>query len=282
MFELKLENESGNIVDLNDGVDYVVIDISGLNPPSASLYTSKSPNRKGVKYNGSTLNERSIIITIKPLGDVEINRNILYDWIDPEQYVKIHYRNGIKNVYCEGHVSECDFNPFTDNELINVAITCEDPYWKELNDIAVEVSNILKQFTFPFAITNPIPFSTFKDTNTTIINNDGNETGIKMRIKCFGDIENLTIYDASDTTKEFKLNTTLKKGWVVEIDTDSSPKTVKAHKEDGSVENLLKYTAGTVTWFTLKKGRNAFGYKADSGGTNLEMNIVYTTKHLGV
>lgn len=282
MFELKLENVDGQIVNIDDGVKYVVSDVSGLNPPSASLFTSKSPNRKGVKYNGSTLDERTVIIAIKLLGDIEVNRNALYDWIDTEQYVKIRYRNDVKNVYCEGHVYECEFTPFTDSEVITVAITCEDPYWKDLTDIVVDISNIIKQFTFPFAISEPIPFSTYKDSNTTSIFNSGNETGLRIIIKCLEDVTNLEIYDPNDITKKFRLNTTLEKGWVVEIDTDSSPKTVKAYKADGSVENLLKYTGGSVTWFTLKKGNNVFGYSADRGASDIEMTINFVTKYLGV
>lgn len=282
MFELKLENSNGDIINIDDGIKYVITDITGLNPPSASLFTSKSPNRKGAKYNGSTLDERTVIIAIKLLGNIEVNRNALYNWIDTEQYVKIYYRNDVKNVYCEGHIYECEFTPFTDNEVITVAITCEDPYWKDLNDIVVEISNITNKFTFPFAISEPIPFSDYKENSDTTIFNPGNETGLKIIIECTGDIENLRIFDANDTSKIFRLNTTLKEGWLVEIDTDSSPKTVKAYKGDGSVENLLKYTGGKVTWHTLKKGYNTFGYSADSGGHNVEMNITFTTKYLGV
>ena len=65
MFKLALENTDGNIVNLNDGVNYVVIEFEGFNPPAASLFTSKSPNRKGSKKNGSTLDERTVIISPK-------------------------------------------------------------------------------------------------------------------------------------------------------------------------------------------------------------------------
>ncbi|MBR4279416.1 MAG: hypothetical protein IKT34_04475, partial [Clostridia bacterium] len=119
MFSFRLENESGNIVDINDGIKYIVTAASGLNPPSAALFTSKSPNRKGSKHNGSTLDERVIIITIKILGDIEANRNALYAWADTEQYCKVYYKNGVRNVFCEGYVQDCPIDLFTDNEVIN-------------------------------------------------------------------------------------------------------------------------------------------------------------------
>ena len=282
MFEFELENESGNLVNVNDGVRYQIIHISGLNPPSASIFTAKSPNRKGVKYNGSTLNERNIIVAIKLLGNVEENRNALYEWVDTEQYVKVHYRNGIKRVYCEGHIQDCEIDMFTDNEIVNLAILCENPYWKDLVELSKEISTLLKQFVVPFAIDSVgVPFSTIQTNNSTNIFNSGAETGVRITIKCNGDVENLMIFDGNDTSKRFLLKTTLLEAWQVVIDTEASPRTVKAYKPDGTVENLLKYT-NNPTWFVLKKGNNVFGYTADSGIADVELHIGYTNKSLGV
>lgn len=283
MFELKLENNNGDIVNINDNVHYIVSHISGLNPPSASLFMSKSANKKGAKHNGSILNERNVIITIKILGDIEVNRNNLYPWIDTEQYCKIHYRNGVKNVYCEGYIQDCPFDVFVENEIISLAIVCGDPYWKDITEISKDISAVLKQFTFPFGIgAAGIPFSTIAENNIVNVFNDGAETGVRITIKCNGAIERLSIFSDSDTTKRFTLNTTLQKNWIVVIDTEHSPKTCKCYKPDGTVENFLKYIANNVTWFTLKKGNNPFGYTADNGEDQAEINISFSNKYLGV
>lgn len=283
MYALMLENESGNIVDINDGVSYVVTAVSGLNPPSASLFTSKSPNRKGSKYNGSTLDERNIVIEVKILGNIERNRNALYNWVDTEQYCKIRYQNGVKNVYCEGYVQDCSIDLFTDNEVVSVAIVCPNPYWKELNEISTSISKLLKQFTFPFAISAAgIPLSTMREKHSTNVFNAGTETGIKITIKCTADVINLTIFDDKDTTRRFALKTTIHPNEVVVIDTEASPKTCKRYKADGGEENLLKYIVPVPTWFTLKKGDNVFSYTADEGVSTAEITIGYTNKYLGV
>ena len=282
MFELYLENENASIVNINDNINYVVISAEGLTPPSASIFTAKSPNRKGVKYNGSTLNERIVVINIKLLGDIEANRNALYAWVDTEQYCKIRYKNGMKNVYCEGHVQDCRIELFTDNEIVSVAILCENPYWKDLQEIKTEISALIKQFTFPFSIdANGIPFSTMRDTNTTNVYYVGSETGVEIKIKCKGDVENLTLYNARIVAEKFEIATTLRAGWLVVIDTENSPKTIKAYKEDGTVENLLKYVQNP-TWFTLKKGNNAFSYTTANGNDNAEISISFMAKYTGV
>lgn len=285
MFSFRLENANGNIVDINDGIRYIVIPpVSGLNPPSAALFTTKSPNRKGSKYNGSTLDERNIVLTIKILGDIEANRNALYEWVDTEQYCKVYYRNGVKNVFCEGYVQDCPIDIFTDNEVVSVAIVCLDPYWRDLQEISADISSVIKQFTFPFAIDSAgIPISTLRESNIATILNTGAETGARISIKCNGEVSNIALYDATDTTRVFRINTTIREGEVVVIDTDASPKTCKLYKTDGTAENILRYVGANPTWLTLKKGVNSFGYSLGSGSaSDVEISIGYTNKYLGV
>lgn len=283
MFELKLENSNGNTVDINDGVNYVVLSVSGLNPPSASIFTAKSPNRKGARYNGSTLDERNIVISLKILGDVEQNRNALYAWVDTEQYAKIYYRNGVRNVYCEGHVEECEIDYFSDNEVMDIAIICEDPYWKDLQAISAEITALLKQFIFPFAIDSAgVPFSTVLTNTFPSVFYDGAETGIKMSIVFSEETKNFSIFDPHDIRRIFKFKNTFPQGSILEIDTDGSPKTCRLIKSDGSTENALKYVAGSPTWFTLKKGYNYFDYDSDHGRSGIEITIGFVNRYLGV
>ena len=283
MFELRLENINANIVDLNDGERYEVISVSGLNPPSASLFTSKSPNRKGLKHNGSTLNERVVVIQIKLHGDIEESRNALYAWVEPEQYCKIYYRNGIKNVYCEGYVQDCPIDLFTDNEIVNVEILCGNPYLKDVQEMLVDISNTLNQFVFPFAIDSQgIPFSTLKENNITSVVNAGAETGAQFAIRCIEPITSLLIFDADNTARQFKIEYPFSKDWQIIINTEGSPKTCKAIMPDGMIVNILRYVKGNPTWFNIKKGNNRFGYLANNGTAAVEMTVGFTNKYLGV
>ena len=315
MFELRFENSDGKVVNVNDGTNYVVREFEGFDPPAASLYTSKSPNRKGSKKNGSTLGERSLIIQIKILGDIEANRNALYEWTDTETELKIYYKNGVKNVYCVGTVTDCDVPVCTNNEIMTVAITCPDPYLKDLQEIATEISSLLKQFTFPFAIESketysvpvrklkayidenttdiyeqsntvaiPVnagtPFSTIRENNNTNVFNAGAETGVLIRVKARGEVSNIRLYDANDGTRFFAINMTLQANEIVEIDTGRSPRTVKLIRANGEVENILRHIGHNPTWFQLKKGNNFFGYSA-SDVASVEVTFSFTNKYLG-
>lgn len=304
MFDISLENEQGSLVNINDTIRYEVIEIEGLNPPSATLYTSKSPNKKGAKYNGSSLDVRNVIIYIKILGDVESNRNHLYSWADSESYCKIRFKSNLKNIYCEGYVTECPVDIFSDNEVMSLAVQCPDPYLKDLQDIVSEISKISKGFTFPFSIeqkemvaystTLPngevvsgmfnrgIPFSTIKGSIETTIYNAGAPTGMVINVICKEAVSNLLIYDGKNVSRKIEFKYEFPKGCSIMIDTDASPKIARAVLEDGTKVNLMKHIVGNVTWLTLKKGHNSIGHRSDSDYSAYTLTVSHTNKYLGI
>lgn len=283
MFSLKLVNERNNEVDINDGERYQVTFCSGLNPPSATLYTAKSPNRKGVKYNGSTLNERHIVIVIKLLGDIEQNRNALYDWVNTENYVKVLYTNGMRDVYAEGHITDADIDLFTASEEVSLAITCGNPYWRDLEDISISISTILSMFSFPFGIeASGIPFSEQRDSNDTIIVNTGAKTGCVIEFEFRGDVEGLKVYNARELTEQDEFTGTFHEGEILRIDSENMPKRITLTEPNGTVTSALSRIIGVPQWFELERGSNAFGFVATAGEINAILRVRYTNKYLGV
>lgn len=284
MFELKLENKFGSVVNIDDGINYMVEDIEGLTPPEATIFTSKSPNKKGSKYNGSTIGERYVLITIALLGDIEESRNKLYEWVESEEYVKIYYQNDTKSIYCEGYVVVPEIDMYSPKETVQLSIICPDPYLKDLNDIVTEISNLIGIFTFPFAIEEEgIPFSEIKESVTTNIYNSGAETGVQIRVNFFGDVTEFSIMNANNTLEKikFKKSYTFNNGDILIIDTDNSPKKIIVHKSDGTTDNILKHVEGKPYWLRLKRGNNLFTYTS-SANTNIEVSISFKNKYLGV
>jgi hypothetical protein len=126
-----------------------------------------------------------------------------------------------------------------------------------------------------------IPFSTLKASNETSVFNSGSETGVQFIIRCPDPITSLTIYDADNTTRQFKIQRVFEAGWQIVIDTEASPKTCRAISPDGRMENILRYVKGNPTWFSLRKGINRFGYIVE-GAAAVEMTVNFTNKYLGV
>ena len=288
MFSVKLVNEDGISKNINDGESYVIVGMTGLTPPSANHYTSKSHNKHGVKYNGYSIDERTITISIKLLGDVEENRNALYNWIESGQYVKIHYSNGVRNVYCEGHVVVPDADFFTDNEIIELEVMCPDPYFKSFESIIAEVDNVEPMFYFTeedddvyFATEEEgVPFSEESNSNLTTIINNGSESGVLITVLALDDITTLEIYNGENPATEFiklKSGKTLRKGQKLVIDTTGVRNKITI---DG--ENALSSFGRNITWFKLKKGRNSFYTEPAVNMSKMRMTIEYNERWLGV
>ena len=66
-YKLTLQNEAGNVIDINDGERFQVLDCRGLTPPGVKDYTGAESIRKGAKFTGSSLLERTVEIDIKLL-----------------------------------------------------------------------------------------------------------------------------------------------------------------------------------------------------------------------
>lgn len=279
MFTLELENELGQPINLNDETNYVVLKVDGLNPPSASIFTTKSYNRIGVKYNGSSIDERQLDITIKLLGDIEESRNNLYNWVSTQQYVKVHYSNGVKNVYCEGYIENCSIDFFTDNEIVELTIICPDPYWKTISDIITEISSVDANFTFPFAIEDEgIPFSIEKENTITSVSNFVDDIGVVIDIIVKNNIDNLIIRNPANVTEYIKLKEgqTLHANDHLVIDTTTIPRKITLNGE-----NFLNGVEPNITWFKLKRGLNYFSYETDIL-SDVVMTVTFKEKYLGV
>lgn len=278
-YKLTLQNEAGRIIDINDGKNFQVLNCRGLTPPSAELFLSKSPNRKGARYNGSSLSERTIEIDIKLLGDVEANRNLLYDWANPESYCRINYSNFLKNVYCEGIVESATLELFTNSQVMSIVIVCSDPYLKSLYTIFQEINQYLRQFTFPFSIDrNGIPFSTSKNSTLTTFTYNGVRVGFKAYVIIKGEINRIQITNQRDASY-FALSKHFEAEQILLIDSSASPKKV-TNLTTG--ENLLKYMSAKSTWLKLFTGQNQFSYEVDTNSEDVEVTFSLNDRFLGV
>ena len=277
-YKLTLQNETGNIIDINDGVSFQILNCRGLTPPSAELFLSRSPNRKGSKYNGSILSERTLEIDVKILGDIEVNRNRLYDWVNPESYCRINYSNSLKNVYCEGYVESATPELFIDSQIMSIVIICPDPYLKSLYTIYQEISNLEKHFTFPFSIDqNGIPFSTLKASPITTFIYNGVKSGLNAQVLIKGKITRFEITNLVDATY-FAIQTELQAGTIIQIDGLSSPKKVT---NITTGENMLRYLTAGSSWLKVLNGLNRFTYSADNI-ENVELTFHLNDRFLGV
>ncbi|MED4061708.1 phage distal tail protein [Priestia megaterium] len=282
MFTCSIENSRGNAIKLTQNEsDYQVLKIEGLNPPKAQINRSKVAGLDGSRFNSSTLEERNIVITLRINGDVESNRNNLYNFAITKEICIFYYKNGLKDVHIEGYVETVEVDPFTNSEIMQISIVCPDPYFKDAQLIVDDISKILNNFEFPFAINvdEPIPFAEIEiERVTDVFNNSDSEIGIIIEVVFLGTVNTLRIINV-DNGDTFTVNHQFITGDILTINTNKGSKSVDLNR-NGIHSNMFSKVVKGSTFFNLQSGDNYFSYLADGGSSDDKVSIVY--KHYTV
>lgn len=276
MFNLTVENKAGEQFDLTNENTLSVIGVDGLTPPEANIITNTIAMNDGTRFNGATVGERNLVLHIKITEDVERTRINLYRFFRIKQYCKIYYRNGSRNVYCEGYVEAIDGDLFTILQSIEISIICPSPWFRELSQIYFDMSQVLAQFEFAFTIPAAgIEFSVLEKNLLVPITNSGDvDTGLVLICYATGEVVNPRIYNA-DTHDMLALNFTMISGDEIHISTMQGDKYVR-HIREGITTNIINALTRDPrpVWFTIPTGITNFTYDCDSGSEFFSVRFI--------
>ena len=288
MFTLKIENAKGEIFELtHDSTEYSIIGVQGLTPPPTAVNTSTGGTLDGTFYNSSRVNQRNIVITIVLNGDIEGNRQRLYQIFNIKKQCSIYFSNKNRNVQIVGYVETLEGDLFVQREQIQISIICPRPYFEDLKTIYTELAQIVRMFEFPFTIeeTDPIPFSEIQEFPLCTINNGGDvETGFVMKIMITGATRNIKIYNT--TRGEFFGISNYNADWFesgdeITINSLSGTKTVTLTRS-GVTTSILNQISEGSTWLKLDVGENDFTYTAQAGADVIRIVFISTNLYGGV
>lgn len=287
MYTAKIENVNGEAMLLtNKESKYQVVSITGLNPPKAQINTTPIVGLDGAKFNSSKLETRNIVITIRLNGDVEANRQALYNFFVTKKWCRFYYTNGSRNVYIDGYVDSVECDLFSSGEMAQISIICTDPYFKALTEIITEVSNIRGLFSFPFSINDgePIPFSEYEDVPTARIYNDSDgDTGVIIKVLVNANISMIKL-QKTNTGEFLQLNDSFLIGDKITINTNVGQKLIEL-KRGSTTSNLFSKLTNNSVFFQLNQGFNVFSYITSSGNTDnedLTVDFLYRKSYRGV
>lgn len=103
MYSLTVENIYKQKMELTHNDSYVIESIEGIDPPDATINTTRNANIDGSVFNSSYVNNRQIIITLAINGPAEANRIKLYKYFKSKYPVRLYYKNDTRDVYIEGY-----------------------------------------------------------------------------------------------------------------------------------------------------------------------------------
>ena len=282
MFTLKIENRFGDILELTHNKNYIVTEVKGLNPPKAKVNFSDIAGMNGSLFNSAKAEVRNLVLTVLPQTPVEKNRLALYRFAQVAQWCKIYYSNGSVDVQIEGYVETVEGSLFSKTQSLQISIVCPQPYFEELHEIHNDISSLISNVEFPFAIeAEGIEFSYINhDVLSTVTNVGDVETGIIVEITARGEVVNPVIYD-NTSRGSIALNITLAEREQIVINTNSGSRSVKLISGTGET-NIIDKLKPNPQWFTLQPGENIFSYDAESGVDLMSIVFRHRTKFGGV
>lgn len=275
MYDLRLENSKGEILQLSGNPSYAVTSVEGILPADAEVSTTSVSTIDGEKFNYAKTGKRNIVITILPQVPIESNRIYLYKWITTKRWVRVYYRTKTRDVYADGYVEKVSGSLFSEKETLQVSIICPESYFKNTQEIIQNADYTEPLFEFPFAIEEEgIEISVYDRLQTVIINNDSDDTmGITIRLSSFGTVINPKIYNRQ-TLENIGLNIQMQESDVIEIHTEKGKKGVWLTR-DGEKTNIINSITAGITWFQLEPGENLFTYEAETGLEFLKIEFLY-------
>lgn len=282
MYTLIVENEQGEQLELTQNQNYDVLEVDGLNPPTAAINTVEIAGVDGARFNSSRIQTRNIVIMLNIKPPIEINRLELYKYFRVKRYIKVYYKNDNRNVFAEGYVETFENNLFGMTQQPQISIICPNPFWKSVSELQVEFSNTVSLFEFPFSIPSEgIEFSTIQRIITTYINAGDVATGAIIKFYATTDqILNPKFYNRT-TGQFFGLDLEMNQGDVITINTQQGEKSVTLLR-DGVITNILSDRTLGSTWIIFEPGENEISYGADQGQNNLNVSVIAVQKYEGV
>ena len=282
MFTLIAQNKYGEQLELTHNAAYNITEIDGIDPPDATINTTKNAGADGSVFNSAYMNNRTITITLVVNAPAETNRLTLYQYFKSKFPVRLYYSNSSREVYIDGYVQSMTVGFFDKKQTVQIVIFCPQPHFNGVNESVQEFASIESLFEFPFDIPAAgVEFSSIlTNVEQSIINNGDLDTGTIITIQATGQVVTPKIYNV-DTGELFILNTTLQDGDLVTINTRRGEKSITLLRA-GVTSNLIGSLADGSTWFELIPGDNVFTVAADSLVENMIVTFSLIDQYEGV
>ena len=282
-FDVVFESNN-NRLEMNKNTDMRIIDIEGIEASSYTINTISS-EQDGAIVTSEKVEPREITITgdIKKNENETANREKLIRFFNPKTTGELYITRNDKERKIQYRVSSFDFTTNKLYEYIDFTIvleSTEEPYFEDSKNKGNNLALISPQFAFPLVIRDTpkgkiMGYRVFKQ-YMPLINDGDKETGIEIVITAKrGAMKNIKLTLNDD--KYVKVNQVLNQWDVLIINTNPRKKRVTLNGA-----NIINKIDRTSTFFSLRIGKNILKYECEDGATNVDIEVKFYRKFLGV
>lgn len=285
---------------LNESDNYAVINIAGITPGDADIGMMDAAYMDGKLLGNRRINDREIELTLRLLdGDAERQRNRSYLLFPLKRRVRMEIHSDYRHSYIDGYVKKCSSNVFSQEEELNVVLSCPFPFFTDLETAdankILEFSSVTELFEFPFSnesLTAPLlEFGSIKRKEEVNLYYPGEvENACIVIFKAVGgDVVDpeLRNVDYGQRAKVFTNRFDDNQGPVLH-DGDSlwvcsqlGNKYVVLNRATGAVSNQIQAYDISGNWIILQPGDNRIRYFAKAGSEYLSVEIRHTILYSG-
>lgn len=282
MYELKVKNDKGEVLNLSTSPMYQVYKVTGLQPPAVAINSSVNATADGSTVNSLRANKRNIVLYMTLEGDVEKSRIELYRYFPLKKRMTLYFKNGSRDVLIEGYVEVIECDLFKNKQIAQISLLCPQPYFKAVNDLVSYFSDISALFSFPFSMAaEGMEISSItRNVRKSVINTGDVESGLIIDMYAVGSVVNPVIYDVFNRT-HIKLMFSMLAGDRIVINSNTGAKSITLIR-GGVSSNIMGSMYPDSTWLTLGAGDNVFTYQCDSGADNLQLTFTASILYGGV
>lgn len=270
---------NGSMLDLFDNPYVDLVDAEGITENASDIAASTTPSMDGDKINNIVTQPRGITLSLQIKDDVpveEAKRYILRS-IKPKQKGRLVLHQSGRDIQIFGVVESISMPRFGHGINMQVSLYCSDPYWKDVENVLLQISRILNVHYFPIDegglafLAEGIPFGEYDLNMTRTYTNDGDvECGMIISIIALADVVNPTIYKADGSF--IGVNDSMVVGDEIIINTNRGEKSIT---KNGA--NILSKIKPGSSFIQLDTGDNELTIDSD-GETEGNVYFLLTFK----
>lgn len=269
-------NENGDSVTFDFAGGYLINKPNGIDTVSISLSQAKGINQTGATIQSKNVQPRPVNITGFLVGEMQDqNKNRLLSVIRPDLVGKLYADDYYLNVYPTA-------TPAIESKKwgakFQFSLLAAYPYWCKDDSAAATLAGVQPLFKFPWNISKPYRFGRLVETQFFNVRNGGQvPVPFTATFSANGNVVNPKITNAT-TGKFLQIKKSLVSGerLVVEITHD---RTYVTSSVDGDCRGALDLKN---TLYELDVGDNVLKPEAESGKTNLQVDISFATEIVGI
>ena len=295
-------NCNGKTLRMGPGKDIDINAVTGLESSDLEISTSDNALVDGASVDGKKIKPRAIHIeaSFRSNKDNAANRSAVIKFFNPKYTGKalITCMGVSRNIEYELEGWTFKTTKNVDQKLgIIVDLFCPDPYMLNIDNFGKNMANISPLFAFPWMMlsrraSNKLDYNPkarglllggatmgYRTLHKEVVlANDGDvSTGVQIQfIATRGEVTNPKITNTV-TGQYMKVNVVMQQGDVLLIDTNERHQVITLNGV-----NCYQKIDRKSEPFQLDVGDNYLEYDADVNYTNLDVNLFYTPKYLGV